>query len=136
MDTAIIVVIISSAAGIITAITGAISNYQNRKYKKAEENFTDIKNSLNKLKDDVKAANDGLGEVKKSIDNIKALNLEKERAYLTETYHKTKQKGFCPAELKDVYRQRFMDYRDAGYNHVRQHWLEEILALPEHLEEE
>lgn len=115
---------------------------ENKNIEKVNSKINSLEETVNKLVvhlDDasknnvnfVKELDLRFGEINNKISNIIKFNAEKERAYLTETYYSIIDRGWCSKELKYLYKDRFIKYKENGFNHVFESWLEEIMLLPE-----
>ena len=90
--------------------------------------------AFHQLNVEVSTLNDNLEAAKESSDEADALIIQGiaplYRDHLSELHDKYVERGWCSAVEKDAYQEDFNNYVEAGFNHVAQSWLSDVLALP------
>lgn len=105
--------VVAIMAGICAIITAAVKAKRALKARRQKET---------EFREKVLKALEGITE---DVANI-------EGEILTQAHEQLIKQGWCSADRKQSLQARYESYKAKGRNHLKQHYIEEIIALPEH----
>lgn len=112
------------AAACVTVITAAVKVTKTCKEKRAKYE-SQVLQGLENMQKQLNDMDKKLSSMSEDVANI-------EGELLTQAHEELTTKGWCSPERKSALQARYESYHKKGYNHLKETYMEDIFALPEH----